>query len=283
VYRRADMVVTLTEEDRWAVLRAIPEALAVVVPTPYPVACGVPDFMQRIPRSLLFVGGFRHLPNVDAMLFFCREVLPLVRRSLPDVALTIVGDSPPEEVAALATDGITVTGWVPHVEPYLASHCVSIAPLRFGAGLKGKIVEAMASGMPVVTTSIGAEGMELVHGHSALIADSPEELASSIVRACTDGDLHARLSRNGLAHARARWDPIEVAPRLLETMARLGMLTAKRLGTMDRWVVKGQRLYEASGAPARVERLSSRVLWYSARLRTVTMPRAREAPPKRGR
>lgn len=267
VYRRADMVVTVTEDDRRALLRAAPDTITAVVPSTYPVARDVPAFTQRIPRSLLFVGGFRHLPNADAVLFFCRHVLPLMRRSLPDVTVTIAGDAPPKEVLALSSAGITVTGWVPHVEPYLASHCVSIAPLRFGAGLKGKIVEAMAAGLPVVTTSVGAEGMELVHGRTALIADSPEAFAGATVRLCTDQDLHARLSRNSLEHARARWDPSKVAPRLLETIARLPTLSPKRLGAVDRVLLRGRATYESSGIPARVDRLSSLLRWYSARLR----------------
>jgi hypothetical protein len=146
VYRRADLVLTLTEDDRRALRRAVRGTVTAVVPSTYPVARDVPTFAQRIPRSLLFVGGFRHSPNADAMLFFCREVLPLVRRSLPDVTVTIVGDAPPREVMALSSAETAVTGWVPHVEPYLASHCISIAPLRFGAGLKGKFMDRFAGG-----------------------------------------------------------------------------------------------------------------------------------------
>ena len=149
--------------------------MTAVVPSTYPVARDVPGFTQRVPRSLLFVGGFQHSPNPDAVLFFCRQVLPLVRRSLPGVTVTIVGDAPPKEVIALSSAQITVTGWVPHVEPYLASHCISIAPLRFGAGLKGKIMEAMGTGLPVVTTSVGAEGMELVHGATAHAPPGPTD------------------------------------------------------------------------------------------------------------
>jgi glycosyltransferase involved in cell wall biosynthesis len=272
VYGRADMVVTLTEDDRRALLRAVPGALTAVVPTTYPVARDVPGFTERIPRSLLFVGGFRHPPNVDAMLFFCRQVLPLVRRSLPHVTVTIVGDAPPKEVSALGSAEITVTGWVPHVEPYLASHCISIAPLRFGAGMKGKIVEAMAAGLPVVTTSVGAEGMELVHGCTALIADSPEAFAGAIVRLCTERELHARLSWNSLEHARARWDPSEVAPRLLETMAGLPTLRPKRLRAVDRVLIRGRATYESSGVAARVGRLSSLLRWYCLRLYRIRFP-----------
>jgi glycosyltransferase involved in cell wall biosynthesis len=270
VYGRADMVIALTADDRRALQRVVPGAVTAVVPTTYPVASDVPNFTQRSPRSVLFVGGFRHSPNVDAMLFFCRQILPLVRRSLPDVTVTIVGDAPPKEVMALSSARVTVTGWVPRVEPYLASHCLSIAPLRFGAGLKGKIVEAMGTGVPVVTTSVGAEGMELVHGGTALIGDSPQTFADCIVRLCTDQDLHARLSRSGLDHARARWDPSVVTPRLLEVMARLPALRRKRLGAVGGLLVRGRMGYESSGIPIQLERSSSLLRWYCARLRTMS-------------
>ena len=183
--------------------------------------------------------------------------------------MTIVGDAPPREVLALSSAEISVTEWVPAVEPYLASHSVSIAPLRFGAGLKGKIVEAMAAGLPVVTTPVGAEGMELVHGSTALIAESPEAFARAVVRLCTDHVLHARLSRNGLEHARARWDPTVVAPKLLETLARMPTLRTKRLRTVDRVLVRARATYDSSGVPARFNRLSSLRRWYCGRLREV--------------
>ena len=268
-YGRADIIVTVTEDDRRALVGAAPHTVAAVVPTTYPIARVVPAFSQRIPCSILFVGDFRHAPNADAVLFFYRHVLPLVRRSLQDVAVTIVGDAPPREVRALSSADITVTGWVPDVEPYLTTHCISIAPLRFGAGLKGKIVEAMATGLPVVTTPVGAEGMELVHGSTALIAESPEAFARAVIQLSTDHHLHARLSRNSLEHARARWDRSVVAPKLLETMARMPTLRPKHLGAVDRVMVRTRARYESSGVPARFDRLSSLRRWYCGRLRAV--------------
>lgn len=267
-YRRADMVVTLTEVDRGRLLRAAPCAVTAVVPSTFPVAREAPSFAQRIPRSILFVGGFRHRPNVDAVLFFCRQVLPIIRQALPAVTVTIAGDAPPAEVRALASAQVTVTGWIPSVEPYLASHCVSVAPLRFGSGLKGKIVEAMAAGLPVVTTSVGAEGMDLTHGKTALLAESAAAFARAVVQLCTDHELHGRLSRASLAHARARWDPKAVGPKLRETIARLPTLLPKRLGVVDRSFHASRVAYESSGIPDRLDRASSRLRWYFTRLRT---------------
>src|SRR5713101_178456 len=115
----------------------------------------------------------------------------------------------------------------------------------------------------------GAEGMELVHGSTALIAEYPEAFARAVVRLCTDHVLHARLSRNGLEHARARWDPAVVAPKLLETLARMPTLRTKRLRTVDRVRVRARATYDSSGVPARFNRLSSLRRWYYGRLREV--------------
>jgi glycosyltransferase involved in cell wall biosynthesis len=240
VYRRADAVIVVTESDKRTLLDCLPESYIAVVPNIHQEADEVPDFHDRKPNSLLFVGGFEHSPNADAVLFFCREILPLIRQSVPDVTVTIVGDSAPEEVRTLASDSIIVTGWVPDVKPYLHNHLVSIAPLRFGSGMKGKVGEAMANGLPVVVTKIGAEGMELTDGVTALIADSAEEFADAVVRLLRDQPLHHRLSTNGRYAARTRWSEPVVAERLLALMRALPELTPKRPSVQRRvlWVAR---------------------------------------------
>ena len=139
VYQQADLVITVTDEDRAALMREAPGTRVRVVPNIHQVRASAPSFAERRPHSLLFVGGFLHPPNVDAVIFFCRGILPLVRERLPDISLTVVGHRPPKEILDLQQAGVLVTGWVPDVLPYLDIHCVWIAPLRFGAGMKGKI------------------------------------------------------------------------------------------------------------------------------------------------
>ena len=240
VYRRADAVIVVTESDKRTLLECLPESRIAVVPTIHPEASEVPGYHDRRPNSLLFVGGFAHSPNVDAVLYFGREVLPLIRRSVPDVAVTIVGDAPPEEVRRLASDNVTLTGWVPDVEPYLASHMVSIAPLRIGSGMKGKVGEAMAHGLPVVVTTIAAEGMDLSDGDTALIADSADAFAAAVVRLLGDQPLHHRLSTNGRHAARTRWSEEVAARDLLALMRTLSELTPKRASAQKRllWAVR---------------------------------------------
>ena len=255
MYRAADLVITVTDRDRKILLEHAPETLTMVVPNIHAMAGAVPAFRTRRRRSLLFVGGFHHSPNVDAVLFLTKEVIPRVRSSLPDVTLTIVGDSAPREVLNAIPEGAVLAGWVPEVGPYLDSHTVSVAPLRFGAGMKGKVGEAMAAGLPVVATSVAAEGMELKDGVDVLIADSVEEFAAAVVKVCTDEDLHARLSENGRRTARERWSEAAVAARVWDTMARLESIRPKRLPLLRRSIVRTRALCAATGLPTTVQRL----------------------------
>src|SRR5207245_8924437 len=106
-----------------------------------------------------------------------------------------VGDRPTAEMRQLAGDGVVTAGWVADMTPYLDSHWVAIGPLRFGAGMKGKVGQALAAGLPVVTTRVGAEGMDLEDGKAALIAESPTAFAEAVARLCPDGELHRNLSQ----------------------------------------------------------------------------------------
>src|SRR5205814_10715677 len=108
-------------------------------------------------QHLPFIGNLAHRPNSDGVLYFLREVYPLVRAALPQIELDIIGDNP-AEIAAYASPDVRVRGYVPDVEPFWQARRVFVAPLRYGAGVKGKIGEALAHGLPVVTTTVGAEG-----------------------------------------------------------------------------------------------------------------------------
>ncbi|HNY30710.1 MAG TPA: glycosyltransferase [Fibrobacteria bacterium] len=137
-------------------------------------------------EHLLFLGSFKHNPNIDAVSFFATEVLPLVRKRLPEVRLLVVGSNMVPEVQALASDAVEVVGYVQELDPILDSVRLMVVPLRFGAGVKGKINSAMAAGLPVVTTRIGAEGMGLEDRRSARIADDAETFAQATIELYTD-------------------------------------------------------------------------------------------------
>ena len=156
-------------------------------------------------RDVAFIGGYQHPPNVDGALFFAREILPLVRRQVPDVRFHVVGSNPPAELQALQGETITVTGFVPDLGPLLDRMRLSVAPLRYGAGIKGKIGTSLSHGLPCVATPMGVEGMALAPESEVLVATTPEEFAASVVRAYTDSALWSRLSTNGQSFVRSQY------------------------------------------------------------------------------
>lgn len=227
-YRRADLVIVVTEDDKGALQTAIPGMPTLVVPTIHTIFKRA-DPTQTEPNSLVFVGGFQHEPNVDAMLYFCAEVLPLVRSRVPGVRLCIVGTNPPPAILALASDRVEVTGYVPDTAPYLEKSRVSIAPLRYGAGMKGKIGEAMARGLPVVTTSVGAEGFGLTPGEHLLVGDTAEDFAAHIVRLLWDEALYERIRCAGWDFVRAHYSVQAVESIVRDVMVRVAATPIRKL------------------------------------------------------
>jgi glycosyltransferase involved in cell wall biosynthesis len=167
--------------------------------------------------GILFVGGFEHIPNVDAAIRLVRDVMPAVWSELRDVRVTIAGSDPPPEVQELASPLVDVAGWVEDLQPLLERSRLMVAPLRFGAGLKGKVTQCLAEGLPVITTTIGAEGLEVRDGESIFIADDAGEIAARVVRAYRDDELWRRISRAGQSIVAAACSPqaIEGQMRLL--------------------------------------------------------------------
>ncbi len=155
--------------------------------------------------DIVFVGGFPHTPNVDAALFIAQEIMPLVWREIEDVRLVLVGYAPPKEVQSLAGPRTVVTGQVPEIEPYMDQARVNLAALRFGAGVKGKVVQALQLGVPVVTTSIGAEGVGIEPGRDAIVAEGAEALAQAVVSLLRDAPRCAELSAAGVELVRRRF------------------------------------------------------------------------------
>jgi glycosyltransferase involved in cell wall biosynthesis len=195
--RAADVTLVVTEEEREHVQRDLPSARVEVVPNAHEVVADVAPLEDR--AGLLFVGGFEHLPNIDAVEYLVRSVMPLVRKQLGDVPLTIAGSKPTPAVLELASANVEVTGFVPDLEALLDRTRVMVAPLRYGAGMKGKVTQSLAQGLPVVTTAIGAEGLGAVDGRDMLIAEDPQAFADAVVRLYRDDALWRTLSANGQA------------------------------------------------------------------------------------
>ncbi len=198
--RDSDVTLVVSAAELELLARELPGVRIEVLSNVHEIHGRRREFGER--RDLVFVGGFQHPPNVDAVLWFVNEVFPRVRSALPDVIFHVIGSKAPPQILELAHDGVTVHGFVEDIAPFMDGCRLALAPLRYGAGVKGKINMAMSCGLPVVATTPAAEGMHARDGEDLLVADSPEEFANAIVRAYADAALWKKLSDNGLANVR---------------------------------------------------------------------------------
>jgi glycosyltransferase involved in cell wall biosynthesis len=171
------------------------------------------------PPTILLQGSLMRPPLVDAARVLVRDVLPSVREEIPDVTVDLVGDSDERMQELADTPGVRVHGRVPSMMPFLEKAGVVAIPMRWGSGTRIKILEAFANGVPVVSSTIGAEGLDVVNGRDILIADDPKDLAAACVRVLRDPALGERLAASAAAvyEERYRWEPIR---RLIGTVAQ---------------------------------------------------------------
>lgn len=218
VIEKSDVTIVVSEVEKALLAKLKPSARVDIVSLiNTPIDVGAPHAERR---GLLFIGGFRHAPNVDAIKWYVSEVFPIVRKLLPGVVTTVVGSNMPNEVAALSQDGLRVLGYVEDTAPLLRGARVSIAPLRYGAGIKGKINEAMNHGIPVVATECAIEGMRLVSGRDVLVADDAEGFALAIVRLHNDEALWDTLSAAGRANVHTHFSPDAARPAIRALLIR---------------------------------------------------------------
>lgn len=182
----------------------------------------VNDFSKR--RDILFIGGFTHEPNEDCVLWFVEHIFPLIKRELSNIKFYIVGSNPSSKILQLKSSNIIVTGYVKNVTPLFLKTKVFICPLRFGAGVKGKILHSMSFGLPVVSTSIGAEGMDVKNGENIMIVDQPEEFAKQTLTLYTDEDLWLKLSKNSLRYIEENHSSEIVKEKYTALFYKLGIM-----------------------------------------------------------
>ena len=213
--RQADRVITVTETEVTLLEDYGIKHVSVIPNIHTPVQYAIPAFADR--KGICFIGGYRHLPNVDAVIWLVRDIMPLVWEKLPALEVFLLGSLPPEEVLNLQTDKVHVTGYLHDVSSYFLSSRVFVAPLRFGAGMKGKIGQSLEYRLPVVTTDIGAEGMGLIDREHYLRANTTAEFAKAIVELYSDERLWTELS-NGAHAALAPYAPQYVGKLLKDVM-----------------------------------------------------------------
>jgi glycosyltransferase involved in cell wall biosynthesis len=188
--------VVVSDADRDELLGINPSLPIDVIPNGIDLDYFQLQSVEREPAALLFVGNYEYAPNVDAALHLAREILPQVQAQIPGAKLWLVGNAPTPEMQALASESIQVSGRVPDVRPYLAQATAFVCPLRLGAGIKNKVLEAMAMGCPLVATPLSVDGIAVQHEHDALIADDAV-IADATIRLLRDPNLQRTLSHNG--------------------------------------------------------------------------------------
>jgi glycosyltransferase involved in cell wall biosynthesis len=199
IIRESDATILVSDAEMQLIQESIPGAFCIQMPLARPINPPITPFEER--RGVGFIGGFAHAPNVDAISNFLQEIWPLVVQAMPDCELTIVGADFPRTLLDGCPGRVTALGHVPDIGPWFESLRVTVAPLRFGAGAKGKIASSLAAGVPAVVTEVAAEGMSLNEGCGVVIGRDPAAFAASIQRVCTDGELWRRLSSEGLSYA----------------------------------------------------------------------------------
>ena len=217
IARQFDVCVTVSEHDRASLLRLAPEARVVVVPNGVDTDYFRPQPASREGLNVTFIGSMGYDPNSDGVLWFSRAIFPLIRRRVPDVHFWVVGSNPPSEIAALNDHpNVTVTGFVEDVRPYLANSAVIVVPIRFGSGTRLKILDAWAMGKAIVSTELGAEGLESVHGENILLADEPDQFAKCVLNLLSNARQRSRLGKAGRQLVESHYDWSVIAPKLGE-------------------------------------------------------------------
>jgi len=198
ITRKFDKIFTLSKQDKKILLKMNKDLSISVVP--YPVTDTIPTLgYKREPKTLLFAGAMHRDVNVESVLYFYEKIWPCIRQEIPDAKFYIVGNKPDQRVLALAKKDkdVVVTGFVEKLEPYYLRASVFVSPLFIGGGIIAKNLQAMAIGLPVVTTSIGNEGIEAVPDRDILIADDPDAFAEKVLFLLRDTQKWEEIAQNG--------------------------------------------------------------------------------------
>ncbi|MEO8973078.1 MAG: glycosyltransferase [Ktedonobacteraceae bacterium] len=220
--RKADIVLVVSERERLLLKELLPDQLIEVVPNGVDIeAFRGDDRVQEVPDQIIFTGTMDYYPNTHAVLFFAKQCWSRIREQVPDATWLIVGKNPPLEVQRLAAalPGVTVTGTVPDVRPYLMASTVAIAPIQVGSGTRLKILEALAAQKAIVSTTIGCEGLAVVPGKHLAVADTPEAFVQAVVTLLRNPDMRTAFGYTGRALVEAEYSWEWCGAQLLRILA----------------------------------------------------------------
>lgn len=218
VAKACDLTLVVSPYEQSVLAEEMPELQVSVLSNIHEVYGSQKGYSER--RDIVFMGGYQHTPNVDGICWFVREIWPQIHAEIPDVVLHIVGSKAPEKVIQLGQQaGIQFHGFVEDIAPMMTDIRIAVAPLRFGAGVKGKVNMSMSYGQPVVGTTVAVEGMFTRHGEDVLMADNPNDFASEVIRLYQDETLWNRLSRGGLDNVE-QYFSFEAAKKVMADLLR---------------------------------------------------------------
>lgn len=217
-----DAVTCTSDIDAAVFQQHCAEDVIEIIPNGVDVAHYQPDFSAEAPAHLIYIGSMDWYPNEDAVSFFADEVLPQIHAEVPDVKFSIVGGNPSARVQKLTErEGVIVTGRVPEIKPYFAEATVFVVPLRIGSGTRLKILEALAMGKAIVSTSVGAEGLDLKDGEEIFTADEPTVFAKAVTRLLKDPSLRRRIGENGRARVEQNYDWRSIGEKLHQLYTKI--------------------------------------------------------------
>jgi O-antigen biosynthesis protein len=240
VYRMAHAVVCVSDEERRFLEAQGGIARCYTIPN---VVMERPRTVRPREPELLFLGGFQHFPNCDGLLWFVQAIWPAIRAAVPNARLTVVGSHPTAEVMDLAqVAGVDVIGYAPELEPYMDRASLMVAPLRYGAGMKNKVTEAFASSLAVVTTTVGAQGLDVATGEHLMIADEPEEFARRVIELLGDPKRAEQIGQSGRRLASALCSPA-VIESCLESMLAAVVDGRRPIIPSRDWLIQSARTH----------------------------------------
>lgn len=224
ICRRVDAVVVVSEADKEALETITRLPRVAVVPNGVDVdyfKLNEPEAEEKAP-TLLFTGTMDFRPNVDAVNWFCKEILPLIHQEIPEAEFYVVGRDPLPSVLELGRDPrVFVAGFVEDVRPYFRQASVYVVPMRFGGGIRFKVLEAMAAGVPVVSTTMGAEGIEVESERHLVVADDPDSFAQCVVRLLREKGRRRAMIENARSVIERKYDWRNIVPKLEELYAAI--------------------------------------------------------------
>jgi glycosyltransferase involved in cell wall biosynthesis len=217
--------VAVSEDDRRVLQDRCPGLPVEIIPNGVDIDFYQPDDSPVDANCMVYIGNYNYPPNADAMVYFCRDIFPLIRGSKPDARIILLGGNPPAELAGMP--GVELAGYIADVRPIVHKAGMMVVPLRLGGGTRLKILDGMAMGKAIVSTTIGAEGLDLKAGEVILIADQAEEFAAQTLRLMNDADLRQKLGNNGRKVAERDYDWNMLAGRAADFYERVAGINEK--------------------------------------------------------